>query len=153
MYYLLVQSFLHHFLYNSHWLCHTSCLNNFCDILYHIVTHNILEDIHLENTEKGRQKHGGIIFLLRCICLCVCVCVCMCVGVCVCVCVCLSLNKCRSNRYKDFDAVLNNSCLPQRLRSYWDWWLWVKGQGHSNVTSIFFLHNPLLTSLLWISAL
>ena len=43
-------------------------------------------------------------------------------------------------------------CLLHWLEPYWNGWPWVKGQGHSDVISIF-LHDSLLTSLLTISAL
>ena len=45
-----------------------------------------------------------------------------------------------------------NSCLSHTLEPYWNWWPWVKGQGHSDSIS-FFLHNSVLTSLMYISVL
>ena len=84
------------------------------------------------------RNRGGVIFLLQFVCVCVCVCVCLSVRL---------WTKCRSNRYSDFDAV-----LLQSLEPYWNWWPWVKGQGHSDVIPIV-LHNFLLTSLLCISTI
>ena len=31
-----------------------------------------------------------------------------------------------------------NGCLAHWLGPYWNWWPWVKGQGHNDVISIFF---------------
>ena len=72
--------------------------------------------------------------------------------VCVSVCPALLLNKIPANWNAPIWMRFSvNGCLSHWLWSYWDWLPWVKGQGHSD--SIFFLHNFLLTSLLYISAL
>ena len=73
----------------------------------------------------------------------------------VCVSVCM-MSACEQN-YSRTDTLIwtqfsLNGCLAHWLGLYWNWWPWVKGQGHSDVTS-FFLHNSLLSSLLCISAL
>ena len=73
----------------------------------------------------------------------------------VCVWVCLSISEQNSSRT---DApictqFLLNSCLPHWLRPYWNWWPLVEGQGRSDATSISFLHNSLLNSMVWISVL
>ena len=82
--------------------------------------------------------------------LCVCVCVCVCVSLSVCVSV-SEQNSSKTNApiWKWF---LLNDCLLHLLRPYWNRWARVKVQGHSDAISIF-LHNILLTSLHWISAL
>ena len=75
-------------------------------------------------------------------------------SVCLSVCVCVSV--CEQNADRTATPILTrsslNGCLLQSLEPYWNWWPWFKGQGHSDVISIF-LQNSLLTSLLWISAL
>ena len=86
-------------------------------------------------------NRGGVIFSLQ--------------FVCVCVCVCLMFACEQKSSQMDgpiWMQFLLNGCFPHWLIPYWNWWPWVKGQGHSDVISIF-LHNSLLTSLLCISAL
>ena len=78
-----------------------------------------------------------------------------CLSVCVSVClsVCVSGSACEQNSSRTDTPIWTwfslNGCLLHWLKPYWNWWPWVKGQSHSD----FFLHNSLLTSLLYISAL
>ena len=73
-------------------------------------------------------------------------------AVCLCVClsVCVSGSSCEQNSSRTDESIWTrfslNGCLPHWLEPYWNWWPWIKGQGH-------LLHNSLLTSLLYISAL
>ena len=75
----------------------------------------------------------------------------------VCLCVCVSDSACEQNSWGSrtdepiWTRFSLNGCLAHWLRSYWNWWLWIKGQGQSGTKSIFW--NSLLTSLLYISAL
>ena len=73
---------------------------------------------------------------------------------CVSLTVCLSVSEHNSNQNNvDLDAGFDNWLFILHWRGlYWNWWPWVKGQGYSDAI-LFFLHNSLLTSLLWISAL
>ena len=58
----------------------------------------------------------------------------------VCLCVCVRLFSCEQN-FSRTDALIwtrfsLNGCLMHWLRPYWNWWLWVKGQGHSNLKHV-----------------
>ena len=55
-------------------------------------------------------------------------------SVCLCLCECLSVCEQNANRTATpiCTRSLLNSCLLQSLESYWNWWPWVKGQGHFN---------------------
>ena len=66
----------------------------------------------------------------------VCVCVFVGVSICLCVClsVCLSVNKISS---RTDQSILLSDCLTNWLWPYWNWCPRVKGQGHSDVISIF----------------
>ena len=81
-------------------------------------------------------------------------CVCVFAYVCVCLRVCVSVGERNSIRWYApiWTWFSLNGCLPHWLNSYWYWWPGVNGQGHSDVISIFSLHNSLLTSVLCISA-
>ena len=85
-------------------------------MIYFLHLHEIVEGLH---------------FTL--VCLSMCVCVCVSVSVCLSVC----------EQKADWTAALIltssslYSCLLQSLKPYWNWWPWVKGQGHSDVISIF----------------
>ena len=72
------------------------------------------------------------------------------------VCVPVSVSACKQNSSQTNAPIWTrfslNGCFPHWLGFYWNWWPWDKGQGHSESISIF-LHNYLLTSLLFISAL
>ena len=46
-----------------------------------------------------------------------------------------------------------NGCFLHWLGPYWIWWPWLKGQRSQWRNTHFFIHNSLLTSLLYISAL
>ena len=75
------------------------------------------------------RNRGGVIFSLQFVCVCVCVCVCLCVR-----------NSCEQNSSRT-DAPIwmwfsLNGCLPHWLGPYWNWWPWVKGQGHSNLKHV-----------------
>ena len=60
---------------------------------------------------------------------------CLSVWVYVCLCIC-EQNADRTTPHI-FTWSLLNSCLRHWLGPYWYWWPWVKGQGHSDNTSIF----------------
>ena len=66
------------------------------------------------------------------------------------------MSVCEQNANQTATLILTRSslksCLLQSLEPNWNWWPWFKGQGQSDVISIF-LHNSLLTYLLWISVL
>ena len=70
------------------------------------------------------RNRGGVIFSLQFVC----------VSVYVCVCVCVRLFSCEQNSSRTNAPIwmqfLLNSCLWQWLGPYWNWWPWVKGQGH-----------------------
>ena len=70
------------------------------------------------------RNRGGVIFLLQFVCLSVCVWVC--VFVCVCVCE-QNSSRTKAPIWMRFSL---NSCLLHWLGPYWNWWPWVKGQGH-----------------------
>ena len=80
----------------------------------------------------------------------------VCLYVCLSVCVCVRLNSCEQNSSRTDEPIRTrfslNGCLQHWLGPYWNWWPWVKGQGHRVVIPIFLL-NSLLTSLLSISTL
>ena len=88
------------------------------------------------------QNRGRVIFSLQFVCVCVCLPVCVSVN---------EQNSSQTNEpiWKWFSL---NVWLSHWLEPYWNWWPLVEGKGHSNALSIF-LHNSLLTSQLWISAL
>ena len=83
------------------------------------------------------RNRGGIVFSLQFVSVCVCV----------------SGSACEQHFSQMDEPIwtwfLLHGCLLHWLNSYWNWWLWVKGQGHSDVIPIFCL----LTSLLCILAL
>ena len=64
------------------------------------------------------------------------------VCLCVCVCVCMSSYSCEQNSSRTSAPIWTqfslNGCFLQWLGPYWNWWPWVKGQGHSESISIFF---------------
>ena len=70
--------------------------------------------------------------------------------------VCLSGSACEQNSSKTdapiWTRFLLYGCLTHWLKPYWNWWPWFKGQGHSD-SICFFLHNSLLTFLLYFSTL
>ena len=74
------------------------------------------------------RNRGGVIFSLQF------------VSVCVCVSVCVSNFSCEQSSSRTDAPILKrfslNVCLAHWLRSYWNWWPWVKGQGHSGSISI-----------------
>ena len=78
------------------------------------------------------------------------------IAICLCVCVSVQLNSCEQNSSRTDESIWTRfslyGCLEHWPKPYWNWWLWVKGQGHSDSISIF-LHNSLLISLQYISAL
>ena len=80
------------------------------------------------------RNHGGGIFSLQFVCLCVCMCVCVRLSVWLCVC---QWTKFQPNGSTDLDTFLLGSCLLHRLGPKWNWWPWVKGQGHNDAISIF----------------
>ena len=59
--------------------------------------------------------------------------------------VCLSGSVCEQNSSRTDKPIAYRTGLNP---GYWNYWPWVKGQGHSDVIPIF-LHNSLLTSLLY----
>ena len=75
------------------------------------------------------RNRGGVIFSLQFVC------------VWVCVSVCVSNFSCEQNSSRTDAPIWTrfslNGCLPHWLGPYWIWWPWVKGQGHSDVISIF----------------
>ena len=78
------------------------------------------------------------------------------VCLCVCVSVCVSGSAYEQNSSRTDEPIWTlfslNGCLRHWLKLYWMWCPWVKSQGHSDVMPTF-LHNSLLTSLPYISAL
>ena len=81
------------------------------------------------------RNRGGVIFSLQFVCVCVCV-----SNV-------FLWTKFQPNGCTDLDEFLAKWLLTELLEQYWNWWPWIKGQGHSDSISIF-LHNSLLNSLL-----
>ena len=65
----------------------------------------------------------GYIFTV--LCLCVCVSVCLCVRLCL-------WTKFQLTDTPIWTAIFANNCLPHWLKPYWNWWPWVKSQGHSD---------------------
>ena len=67
--------------------------------------------------------------------------VCLCVCLSVCVCVCVRLFSCEQNSSRTDTPIWTrfslNGCLAHWLEPYWNWWPWVKGQGHSGSKSFF----------------
>ena len=59
----------------------------------------------------------------------------------VCLSVCVTGSACEQNFSQRDDPFWTRfsltGCLPHWLELYWNWWPWVKGQGHSNVIPIF----------------
>ena len=85
------------------------------------------------------RNRGGVIFSLQFVCVYVCLCVCLSVCVFVCVCVSDVFKKQNSSRTDEpiWTRFSLNGCLSHWLEPYWNWWPWVKGQGHSDSISIF----------------
>ena len=85
--------------------------------------------------------------------VCLSMCLSMSLSVCLSMCSTLLVNNIPAERCIDLGAVFAKRLLmlAHWFGPYWNWWPWVKGQGHSGSISIF-LHNFLLISLLYISA-
>ena len=60
-------------------------------------------------------------------------------SVCVSVCLCVRIS-CEQNSSRTDEPIWTqfslNGCLQHWLRPYWNWWPWVKGQGHSNLKHV-----------------
>ena len=94
------------------------------------------------------RNRGGVIFSLQFLCVYH--------SMSVCLTDCLSVSAYEQNSSRKDELIWTrfalNGCLPHWLEPYWNFWLWVKGQSHSDVIPIF-LHNSLLTSQPCISVL
>ena len=103
--------------------------------------------LYVCNIVTPPRNRGGVIFLMQFGCV-------SCLSICLSVCV--PDSACEQNSRQTDEPIWTrvslNGCLPHWLRSYWNWWPWVKGQGHRDLIFIFFLHNTLLISQLYISA-
>ena len=57
----------------------------------------------------------------------------------VCVCLCVRIS-CEQNSMRTDASIWTrfslNGCLLHWLRPYWNWWPWVKGQGHSDIKCV-----------------
>ena len=93
-----------------------------------------LDNLHQNNFYTSTKSWRGYIFIAVCLCVCLCV-----------------RNSCEQNSSRTDAPILTrfllNGCLQHWHGPNWNWWPWVKGQGHSDAIS-FFLYNSLLTSLL-----
>ena len=110
-----------------------------CSQVWRVIYFNFLQVIQTINVDR---KRGGVKFSLQFVY------VYLSVGV--------YVNEQNSSR-TDASILTQfslNGCFLHWLGPYWNWWPWVKGQGHNDLINIhFFLHNDLLTSLLCITVL
>ena len=81
-----------------------------------------------EIVEISTKSWRGYVFTT--VCLCVCLSVCLCVGY-----------SCEQNFSRTDASIWTqfslNCCLSHWLGPCWNWWPWVKGQGQSDLISIF----------------
>ena len=89
-----------------------------CDYLWRASFHSNSNLLHLHEIVEGLYFHCSLS-----VCLCVCVCVCV-------------QNSCEQNSSRTDAPIWTrfslSGCLQHLLEPYWNWWPWVKGQGHGD---------------------
>ena len=107
------------------WEWHGVCEVELCHSLFVLRAYQV-KGLNLFYTSTNR---GGFIFSLQFVC------------VSVCLSVCVSGYSCEQNSSRTDTLIWTrfslNGCLHHWLGPYWNWWPWIKGQGHSGSKSIF----------------
>ena len=121
------------------WACFHPCR-------IHTYIHTYIHTLKVKVTVKQYPSFYTILwrgYIFTLVCLFVCLSVCLSVCLCVCMCVYVSGYSCEQNSSQTDKTIWTrfspNGCLLHWLEPYWIWWLWLKGQGHSDVIPIFSL--------------